>query len=240
VLDETGLIVTHVCEKGDQRAIYDFGELLGYLKLKRSLARVFARQAGTSGPWRSTATSQEMWALISTFTRFPVEQDQPPHDLCDITPAMWKQWRISRPDTPIGRRQLGKVGALLRLDPQLPAATLEATLKRITSTPATEPAYAPEQFELIKTTATHNFRQAWQRISANRRHLANWRNGRFADNSEDGLLGQALDQLARTGDVPLDVGKAALGRRIVEGSICPNAGRRASRIHLAQFVSHEW
>jgi hypothetical protein len=36
VLDDTGLIVTHTNEKGDELAVYDFDELYGYLPLKRS------------------------------------------------------------------------------------------------------------------------------------------------------------------------------------------------------------
>jgi len=216
VLDDTGLIVTHIDEKGERLAVYDFDELHGYLPLKRSLAAAFARHVRAGGPWRSVATSKEMWALIGTFTRFLVAQDRAPHDLCDITPAMWHQWRISRSPGEIGRRQIGKVGAFLRTDTSLPAATRESTLKRITKTPVTETAYAAEQFAAIKTSATQNFRKAWQRIHANRQHLADWRNGRFPANSPEDLLGQALDHLANTGDVPLNVDKATVGRRIVQ------------------------
>jgi hypothetical protein len=215
-LDDTGLIITHTDEKGEQLAVYDFDELHGYLPLKRSLAAAFARQVRAGGPWRSVATSKEMYSLISTFTRFLVTQDRPPHDLCDITPATWHHWRISRPTGEIGRRQIGKVGAFLRTDPRLKAATHDATLKRITKTPVTETAYTPEEFAAIKTTATQNFRRASHRIRANREHLVDWRNGRFPVNSAEDLLGQALNHLASTGDVPLDVEKATLGRRVVQ------------------------
>ncbi|WP_353366137.1 hypothetical protein [Mycobacterium sp.] len=216
MLDNTGLIVTHTDEKGDQLAVYDFDELHGYLPLKRSLAAAFARQVRADGPWRSVATSNEMWSLIGTFTRYLVAQDRAPHDLCDITPAIWHHWRISRPTGEIGRRQIGKVGAFLRTDPQLSTATRDATLKRVTKTPVTETAYTPEQFAAIKTTAAQNFRKASQRIRDNRQHLTDWRNGRFPVNSAEDLLGQALNHLATTGDVPLDVEKAALGYRVVQ------------------------
>ncbi|MCV7236407.1 hypothetical protein [Mycobacterium branderi] len=154
--------------------------------------------------------------MIGTFARFLVTQERPPHDLCDITPAMWHQWRVSRPTGEIGRRQILKVGAFLRTDPRLPTATRQATLKRVTKTPRTETAYTPEQFAAIKTAATQNIRKAWQRIRANRQHLADWRNGRFTDNSPEDLLGQALNHLASTGDVPLDPQKAAAGYRVVQ------------------------
>jgi hypothetical protein len=100
--------------------------------------------------------------------------------------------------------------------PQLPAATREATLKRIAKTSATETAYAADEFAAIKTSATQTFRKAWQRIRANREHLTHWRDGRFAVNSPDDLLGQALNHLASTGDVPLDAQKATVGRRVVQ------------------------
>jgi hypothetical protein len=150
VLDDTGLIVTHIDEKGQQLAVYDFDELHGYRPLKRSLAVAFARQVCAGGRWRSVATSKEMWALIGTFTRFLVAHERPPHDLCDITPTMWHQWRISRPTGEIGRRQIGKVGAFLRTDPQLPAATREATLKRITKTPGQKPPTPPNNSQLSR------------------------------------------------------------------------------------------
>jgi hypothetical protein len=224
VLDDTGLIVTHTDEKGERLAVYDFDELYGYLPLKRSLAAAFARHVRAGGPWRSVATSKEMWALIGTFTRFLVAHERPPHDLCDITPTLWHQWRISRPTGEIGRRQIAKVGAFLRTDRHLPTATREATLKRVIKTPATETAYAPEQFAAIKTAATQNFRKAWQRVRANRQHLADWRNGRFLDDSPEDLLGQALNHLATTGDVPLDAEKATIGRREVQPQYAPILG----------------
>lgn len=202
-LDEAGVIVVHVNEKGNQRALYDFGRLPGTAEMRRSLAALFARQAAPTGPWRSIETSREMWTLLGTFTRWLAQVDSPPQDIDQISPAIWSQWRVSRPATPMGERQVGKVGSLLRLDPRLPVATHELTLKRVVKSVSKETAYSAEQFDLIKQAAARSFRLAWQRITDNRRHLAAWRSDEHAEGTRPWLLGRALDQLARTGDVPI-------------------------------------
>ncbi|MEU0500092.1 hypothetical protein [Nocardia sp. NPDC005998] len=49
--------------------------------------------------------------------------DPPPQSIADITPAVWSQWRISRPQKPLRQRQIRKIAALLKHDDQLPEAT---------------------------------------------------------------------------------------------------------------------
>lgn len=214
VLDDGGVIVVHVSEKGDQRALYDFSRLPVPAALQRSLAALFARQAGPTGPWRSIASSREAWRLLGTFARWLAALKAPPGDVDQISPATWNQWRVSRASNVMGDRQVGKVGALLRLDSRLPAGTREATLKRVARRPATESAYTPEQFERIRQTAAARFRAAWQRVSGNRRHLEAWRSGQFAGGARDWLLGHALDHLARTGDVPVYIRESDGTRQI--------------------------
>ena len=201
-LDDGGLVVTHVNEKGDGRAVYDFGGLPASDGLRRSLAALFAGRLGPGGPWRNTATSREMWMLLGTFTRFLAEQDDPPRDIGQISRAVWNSWRVSRPATPMGQRQIGKVGALLRLDLRLPADTREATMKRVVKIKAKETSYTAEEFGQIKAAATRSFHPAWRRITGNQRHLQEWRAGRFEEQSMPWLLGEALERLAVTGVIP--------------------------------------
>lgn len=214
VLDEAGVVVAHVNEKGDQHARYDFATLPVPADLQRSLAALFAAQVGDAGPWRSIASSREAWTLIGTFARFLAEQHQPPTDIDQISPAVWGQWRVSRPVNSMGERQIRKLGALLRGDPRLPVGTRELTLKQVARCATRETSYSSEQFETIKQIVTSGFRRAWQRISDNRRHLAAWRAGEFTEGSTPWLLGQALDHLARTGDVPTRR-RASSGVRLV-------------------------
>ena len=65
-----------------------------------------------------------------------------------------------------------------------------------------ETAYTAEQFGQIKAAATRSFHPAWRRITGNQRHLQEWRAGRFEEQSMPWLLGEALERLAVTGDVP--------------------------------------
>ena len=218
VLDDGGVIVVHVSEKGDQRALYDLSRRPVPAALQQSLAAVFARQAGPAGPWRSTASSREAWRLLSSFARWLAALKDPPGDIDQISPAIWNQWRVSRAPNAMGDRQIGKVGALLRLDSRLPADTREATLKRVAKRSATESAYTPEQFERIRQAAAASFRAAWQRISDNRRHLEAWRDGQFTEGTRDWLLGHVLDHLARTGDVPVYI-RESNGTRQISGPV---------------------
>jgi len=212
------VIVVHVSEKGDQRALYDFSRLPVPTALQRSLAALFARQAGPTGPWRSIASSQEAWRLLGSFARWLAALEPPPGDVDQISPATWNQWRVSRAPNVMGDRQVSKVGALLQLDSRLPADTREATLKRVAKRAATESAYTPEQFEGIGQTAAASFRAAWQRISDNRRHLDAWRDGQFGEGTRDWVLGHALDHLARTGDVPVYI-RESDGTRQISGPV---------------------
>ncbi len=212
------MIVVHVSEKGDQRALYDFSRLPVPAGLQRSLAALFARQAGPAGPWRSIASSREAWRLLGSFARWLSALEAPPGDVDQISPAVWNQWRVSRASNVMGDRQVGKVGALLRLDSRLPAGTREATLRRIARRAAAESAYTPEQFERIRQTAAASFRAAWQRVSDNRRHLEAWRSGQFTEDTQDWLLGHALDHLARTGDVPVCI-RESDGTRQIRGQV---------------------
>lgn len=218
VLDDGGVIVVHVSEKGDQRALYDFSRLPVPAEFQRSLAALFARQAGPTGPWRSIPSSREAWRLLATFARWLSDLEAPPGDIDQISPATWSQWRVSRASNAMGDRQVGKVGALLRLDSRLPDATREATLKRVAKRDAAEVSYPPEQMEAIRQAATASFRAAWQRISGNRRHLEAWRDGQFSEGTRDWLLGHALDHLARTGDVPVYI-RESDGTRQIRGPV---------------------
>ncbi|RBO85343.1 hypothetical protein [Nocardia puris] len=228
VLDDAGPVVTHISEKGDQRAIFDFGALPVSAALQRSLAAAFASRIYPPGEWRSTVSSTEVWLLVRTFTRWLAQLDPPPQSIADITPAVWNQWRVSRPQKPLGQRQIRKIAALLKRDDRLPEATREAVLRRVAYSGATESAYSPEEFEEIRQAAAGHFRRAWQRIAENRAHLDAWRSGAFDDGSREWVLGEALDHLARTGDVPVDVG-ADGHRRVV-----------ASYLDALGGISSEW
>ncbi|TSE01602.1 hypothetical protein FOS14_03455 [Skermania sp. ID1734] len=214
-LDHTGLVVTHICEKGDTSMVYDFATLPVPTALQRSLATAFATQAAAGGPWRSVVTSQEVWRLLKIFTKFLAAQPHPTGDITDLSVATWNTWRISRPDTASGRRQITKIGALLRTHPDLPQQTHTATLKRIRSVDSTQAPYSGRELEAIRSAAAEMFEQAWWRVVDNNRHLRDWQAGRFSPDSTNARLGEALEHLARTGDVPLHPTFRRYGSRVL-------------------------
>ena len=54
----------------------------------------------------------------------------------------------------------------------------------------------------MTTAARRRFRTALQRINDNALHLRRWWDGAFAEGSRDWVVGEGLDILARTGDLP--------------------------------------
>jgi hypothetical protein len=54
----------------------------------------------------------------------------------------------------------------------------------------------------VKLAAQRDFRAALLRIRRNAAHLEQWQAGALAPNSREYLIGEALDFLARTGDLP--------------------------------------
>ncbi|WP_327328155.1 hypothetical protein OG735_40795 [Streptomyces sp. NBC_01210] len=62
--------------------------------------------------------------------------------------------------------------------------------------------YREADFDKIKVAARRRFRAALLRIEANARHLERWHRREFKKDSRDWVIGEALDLLARTGDLP--------------------------------------
>jgi hypothetical protein len=206
LMDTELLVVRHVEENGERWDTYSFGGLPVAPALQRSLAELFARRVGPDGIWKVLNSSKEGWNYLRTFTRWLSGLDDPPRDIPEITPAVWAQWRISRPSNTVGRRQIQKVAAFLRDHPRLPAATRELMARRVGRDEVKEVAYSPQEFDRIKTIATRVFRSALYRIQENQRRLEDWRAGRVADGTQEWFVGEALDHISRTGDVPTYIG----------------------------------
>jgi hypothetical protein len=68
--------------------------------------------------------------------------------------------------------------------------------------PAKLQSYAEAEFDQFTAVARRQFRAALRRVSDNALHLQRWREGAFAEGTGDGALGEGLDVLARTGDLP--------------------------------------
>ena len=210
------LVVTVAGESGGSEAVFDFSALPGPPALLAACAAGFARMVGPDHPWRAAATCDNGYKAIRELLRWAATLDPPPQAPDDITPAVQAQWRLSRPGTVYGRACQLAVRQWLPQVPGIPAATIAASARRIPVGPApSETAYAREEFGQIKAAAARTFGTALVRIRAGQEHLLRRQSGDFPGpglreqyrQTQRGtagyLIGEALDVLQRTGDVPL-------------------------------------
>ncbi len=202
-VDATGLVVTVFGESGGIEARFDFGALPASRELLIACAAGFARLAGPDCPWRAAATCENAYKAIRAFLRYAAALPTPPRTAADITPAVWAAWRLSRPNTVWGRTGSLITRQWLPKVPGVPAATVAAAGRRIPQGPRpSEAAYSRREFERIRQTAARTFNTALVRIRANRDHLRRWYAEEFGPGTGDFVVGEALDSMLRTGNVP--------------------------------------
>ncbi|MFA4081351.1 hypothetical protein [Mycobacteroides salmoniphilum] len=118
---------------------------------------------------------------------------------------------------PIGNSSRSKLLALRTLLPKvegIPAETVEVVQRRIAAvTKGTRAAYSYAEFQEIRARATTLFSTALVRLRANSNHLRRWHAGQFPPGSADWLIGEALEHLSRTGNVPRYSGYLQVPRR---------------------------
>lgn len=212
VMAEDSLVVMHRDERGSVRA-YDFGTLPIPEGFQRSLADLFAAKCAPGGGWDSVETSEARWYLVRPFAEFLSGLRNVPQDVDRLTVGVWDAWRLSLPPLSNGYYKYSGVAGLLQQHPALPGAVREAMARRFAWTPGREQAYAPEEFREIRTSARRTFRSALLRIRENSEHLAAWRGGIVEAGGTRWLLGEALDVLARTGDVPVYSSRRSVRKR---------------------------
>ncbi|MFE2711948.1 hypothetical protein ACFXKI_08120 [Streptomyces mirabilis] len=201
MLAADGLVVQHYNAAGRFRT-YDFSTLPVTEAMQRSLAALFAARC-TPGKWTSHATSMGSWWHVVLFAEYLSTRDTPPADLDELTGTIWKEWVVSRPATSTGWHTVTTVASLLLTDPRLRLGPVADVLtRRVMKPKRTVNSYTPAEFDKVKMAARRTFRAALLRICDNSRHLEQWRAEKFIDGSKDWLIGEGLDWLARTGDLP--------------------------------------
>jgi hypothetical protein len=209
-----GLVVHHYSSAGRVRD-YDFSTLPVAEPMQHSLAALFAARC-TPRHWTSHATSRSYWELAGKLATFLSEQEQPPRDLDELTAAVVKRWRTSQPRTGGGHNTITQVAGLLRGDARMQTGRVADELAvRIPRPKSTTQSYSEAEFDRIRVAARRMFRAALLRIGESARHLERWREGGFAAGSQDWVAGEALDILARTGDLPHTAGPG--GQRTLAG-----------------------
>ncbi|MFG2488013.1 hypothetical protein ACGFSI_35380 [Streptomyces virginiae] len=209
---EQGLVVRHQNRQG-RVALYDFATLPVAPAFQRSLAVLFAAKCAPGGGWDSIKTSDGNWWMIRPFAEFLSTYDGAPTDVGGMTAALWNAWRLSLEPRPNGYNKHSTVAGLLQQDPRLPQPVREAMARRFSWTSAGERAYQPAEFHAIRLAARRTFRSALLRIRDNTLRLEVWRAGEAEPGGDQWLLGEALDVLARTGNVPQAPLKTGRGMR---------------------------
>lgn len=190
-------------ESGGVEGTFDFTTLPGSIELRRAFAAALDRRSGPAGTWRSGETCRNGYWAMRAFLEHVVARDDAPATAAEISPAIWAEWRLSLPHNHTSRNRLALLRTVLPLVHGLPAETVTAIERRITQSPQpTEVAYSYDRFEQIRSTAAVTFNTALVRIRSNREHLRRWYAGEYATGSTDWVIGEALDEILRTGDVP--------------------------------------
>ncbi|RBM18629.1 hypothetical protein DI005_18195 [Prauserella sp. PE36] len=192
---------------------YDFAALPVAEPLQRSLAALFAARC-TPHHWTVHASSTMYWRQLETFTIFLSQQARPPRDVDELTASLIERWRESVLATAGGYTTFTAVTSLLRGDPRLQTGPIADTLARRAQRPRSGiQSYSEAEFDRVKLAARRMFRAALLRIEHNAAHLQRWQAGEFTEGSRDWVLGEALDVLARTGDLIHYPGRRARGGR---------------------------
>ncbi|MQS16297.1 hypothetical protein F7Q99_29795 [Streptomyces kaniharaensis] len=239
MLDNDGLVVRHANTAG-RIVVYDFSLLPVGAAMQRSLAAVFAGSC-TPRTWASHSTGRTAWRYVRRFADFLSTMQRPPADLDEVTVAVWNEWVMSRPATGAGRLDVVSVARLLRQDARLQSGAAGEALARRSRKPASSVAsYAPAEFDQVRLAARRTFRAARLRIADNARHLQRWHNGEFREGGDDWLLGEALECLARTGDVPRYAPKGIAAAGVVHRYVRVLGGQGGDRTWQRLFLSlHE-
>src|ERR1039457_5558499 len=177
----------------------------------------------TGGTYAGSARSCHTWRSRST-------------GIDEITPAIIKRWRLSQPDTLAGRNAVTYVSRLLKGDERLSAGPVAEELAR-RGKPARSrlQSYPEAEFSQITTAARRMFRAAVLRIEENAAPLQRFRDGQFAAGSRDFVIGEALECLARTGDLPKYDAPVGAGKVVAQYARALG-GTRAEATSLAAAV----
>ncbi|MEU1807165.1 hypothetical protein [Streptomyces sp. NPDC019937] len=200
VLDPVDDRVVHHRDRDGHVREFDFATLPVAEPMQRSLATLFG--AVTEG-WSSHGTSKGAFKNIRAFTKYLSECVKPPQDLEGLTAALVNGWWLQQKDRQGSRAAFRQVRSLLIEDARLQQGPVaEALTRRVPLLPRDQESYESAELGQIKLTALRIFRSARLRIEENTAHLHQWHEGAFSPDSPDGLLGEALDIIARTADVP--------------------------------------
>lgn len=204
------LVVEGLDDDGRPLGRYDLSGLPGPLALRARLADAFAAQAGYGGSWNSPSTCKTSFYVIKAFCDFLATIDPPLAGFEELRGGHWNDFQLFlRTERNQSPEALGGtltiVRTLLSRIEEIPAATRDH-IDRWWRTPQDEEArelrvLTAAEFDRVRTAARRHALLARRRILDGWALLEGWRRDPSALTVADRRLADALDHLARYGDV---------------------------------------
>lgn len=196
-----GLVVLHYNTAGRVKE-YDFSTLAVAEPVQRSLAALFAGRCDPNH-WSVHKSSRTVWHHVEKFATFLAAQETPPASVEEFTGALIDRFWLTMASTGSNRACFRSVCSLLAQDERLQSGPVADALARaVPAHKSTRQSYTAAEFELIKLEARRMFRAALLRIEDNARQLERFRAGEFTPGSREAVVGEALELIARDGDLP--------------------------------------
>ena len=197
------MVVRHHNREGHVRE-YDFSEPAGR-RADAALAGGPVRGPVHAGPLgRARHVLRGVAFTCGSSPEFLARQQRPPRDLDELTAGPGEAMAGEPPVGPYRRTEPGgSSAACCATTPGCrPGLVADELARRRKRPPAKLQSYTEAEFDQFTAVARRQFRAALRRIGDNALHLQRWREGAFAEGTGDWALGEALDVLARTGDLP--------------------------------------
>jgi hypothetical protein len=197
VLDADGLVVRPVSGGGVELGVWDFRNSPGPVQFRRELVAALAAQGRG---WDSAETYRSQAQTLRMFLKDAAEAELPITSIGEVTAQWWKQWAGD-----VHTRRV--LAAVIRRAPGLPDATrafLQTPRRRPPARRGTrrKQAHTRNELKVIRDAAAATVHASRRRIAANTAVLARWRAGLISIDDPEWMVGQLLDALARTGDLP--------------------------------------
>ncbi|OEJ22081.1 hypothetical protein AR457_40030 [Streptomyces agglomeratus] len=196
MLDADGLVLRPVSGAGNPLGVWDFRDSPGPVDFRRALVAALAAQGQG---WGSEDTYRTIARTLRLFFKEAATAEPPVTSTEQITVEWWEEVDRRHPCPPLA--------AVIRRAPGLPEAT-----RVFMETPRRRPparrgrrrkeAHTREELKTIRNAAAATVRAGRLRIAANTAVLQRWRAGAIEPGDGDWSVGEVLDELARTGDLP--------------------------------------
>ncbi|OEV10549.1 hypothetical protein [Streptomyces nanshensis] len=197
VLDADGLVIRPVSGAGVPLGVWDFRDSPGPVDFRRALVAALAEQGQG---WDSAATYGSNVGTLRLFFKDAAAAEPPITTTSQITAEWWKQWTG---DLHI-RRVLAAVVRRARGVPETTRSFMETPRRRPPARRGTrrKQAHTREELKAIRDAAAATVRAGRLRVAANTAVLERWRAGAIAPGDGEWAVGEVLDMLARSGDLP--------------------------------------